>query len=319
MTVLALTGGVGGAKLAQGLYSSLPADTLVCLVNTADDFEYLGLAISPDLDSLTYALSEEANLQTGWGRQDETWQCKAALEQYGVDTWFALGDRDLATHILRTEALRKGHSLTEVNATITQALQLRCRLLPMTDDKVSTLVLTDQGRLAFQDYFVKQRCVPVMQGLCFEGIEQATPNPAVMRLLEGALEAIIICPSNPYVSIAPILELPGLTEALINHPAEVLAVSPIIAGEAVKGPTAKMMQEDNLPVSATSVAGYYQQHYPGLLSGFVLDQQDEGQLTAVQGLGLKALALPTMMTSLSDKRRLAQDILAGCLSPEEKT
>lgn len=310
MTVLALTGGAGGAKLALGLYHCLPPEKLICLVNTADDFEYLGLNISPDLDSLMYALGNESNEVVGWGRRHESWQFKAAVEQYGVKPWFALGDRDLATHVLRTEALRKGTTLTEVTARLSRHLSVQCQVLPMTEMIVSTMIQTTLGELAFQDYFVLQKCEPIMTAIRFAGIQEAKPNPAVVAVLNKPLDIIILCPSNPYVSMAPILKLPGLIDAIKENGAPVIAVSPIVDGQALKGPAAKMMRESGVAVSAVAVAEHYVNHYPGLLSGFVLDSSDDEQLPAVKALGLKAASLPTIMLNLADRKALASQLLA---------
>lgn len=310
MTVLALTGGVGGAKLTLGLYHALPRQELVCLVNTADDFEYLGLYISPDLDSLMYALAGENNPQTGWGRRNESWQCKNALQQYGADAWFALGDRDLATHILRTQAMRNGASLTEITEQLAAALSVQCQILPMTDAKVSTFIQTKEGGLSFQDYFVKRQCQPVVTDIRFDGVEQAAPNPALLALLKRQLSCIVLCPSNPYLSVAPLLALPGLVEALRANGAPVVAVSPIVGEKAIKGPAGKIMQESQLPVKALTVAKYYVEQYPGLLSGFVLDATDAEQLSQITALGLRAAALPSIMLTLRDKQKLAEQVLA---------
>ena len=311
MTVLALTGGVGGAKLALGLYHILPPEKLICLVNTADDFEYLGLNISPDLDSLMYALGNESNEEVGWGRRDESWQFKAAIEQYGVEPWFALGDRDLATHVLRTEALRKGDTLTEVTARLNLRLAVQCQVLPMTEMTVSTFVQTTLGELSFQDYFVRQKCEPAITDIRFAGIKEAKPNPAVMAALNKPLNIIILCPSNPYVSMAPILKLPGLIDAIKANGAPVVAVSPIVGSQALKGPAAKMMHESGIAVKAAAVAQHYVNHYPGLLSGFVLDSSDDEQLPAVQALGLKAASLPIIMLNLADRKTLASQLFAN--------
>lgn len=318
MSVLALTGGVGGAKLALGLDQILAAEELTCLVNTADDFRYLGLAVSPDIDSLMYALAGIANPVSGWGRANETWQFKEAVQKYQRDFWFALGDQDLATHVLRTEALAKGVSLTEITEQLSSALSVKSRILPMTEAKVSTMIQTREGELSFQDYFVKRKCQPIVTGIRFSGIERAEPNPALIKLLGEPLDCIVLCPSNPYLSTAPILSLSGVVDALRTHHAPVVAVSPIVSGQAIKGPTAKIMQEFNLPVSALGVAGYYVQQYPGLLSGFVLDTQDVTQLPQVEALGLRAITLPTIMTTLKERQMLAKQLLAE-FAPSAKT
>ena len=252
--VLALSGGVGGAKLALGLYRILPPDTLTVVANTGDDFEHLGLSISPDLDTLLYTLSGEANPELGWGRRGETWTFMAALEKLGGETWFRLGDGDLATHVERSYRLAAGDSLSAVIDFFRRRLDIAARLLPVSDDRVRTLLDTDRGRLDFQDYFVRLRCEPVVRRLEFAGSETARPNPDfIAALADPRLRAVIVCPSNPFISIDPILAVPGVREALRACRAPVVAVSPIIGGKAVKGPTAKMMEELGLPVDAAAV------------------------------------------------------------------
>lgn len=321
MKVLALTGGVGGAKLAGGLYHQLHKQNqqpnrqtisgaaLTCLVNTADDFSYLGLNICPDLDSLMYALSDENNLHTGWGRRDETWQMHKALQDFGVEPWFAIGDLDVATHILRTQALRGGESLTEITARLAGALGIDCLLLPMTEDSVATKIHTKTSVLDFQNYFVIQQARPEVQKISFAGISEARPNPGVMKLLTSKLDLIVICPSNPYLSVNPILQLPGLTEALIACSAPVVAVSPLIGGNAIKGPTARIMGNLGVEISAAGVACYYTTTYPGLLSGFVLDQRDVGLTANIESLGLECISCDILMKTPSDKNNLAKTIL----------
>lgn len=310
MSVLALMGGVGGAKMACGLYQILPDHQLTCLVNTADDFDYLGLRISPDLDSVMYALAGENNKQTGWGRRNETWQFMEALKRYGEEAWFALGDRDLATHILRTEALGRQLSLTAITAQLGASLGIRSHILPMTEDNVNTQLKTEIGELAFQDYFVKKQCEPIIREINFTGISEAKANPAVLKLLEKPLDCIVLCPSNPYLSLAPILALPGLVEALKAANAPVVAISPIVSGLAIKGPTAKIMRELGAKPSATGVAHYYEEQYPGLLSGFVVDEQDTSELAAIRQLSLDPIALPTVMNSAEKQKTLAKALLA---------
>jgi len=303
---MAITGGVGGAKLVSGLQQVLPPEELVCLVNTGDDFRHLGLHVSPDLDSLMYALSGENNRTSGWGRRDETWQFLEALRQYGGEDWFALGDRDLATHVWRTELLRRGHSLTEVTAILCRALGIAVRILPMSDDPVHTMVRTAHGELPFQHYFVRERCRPEVIGFRFEGAAQARCNPALQGCLQGRFGGIVVCPSNPYVSIDPILALPGMLEMLKRTRAPVIAVSPIIAGEAVKGPAAKMMRELGMEAGPLAVMA----HYGELLSGFILDRRDAGVLGKWSGSGLKVVTAQTLMTDAGQEKSLAEAVLA---------
>ncbi len=304
MTVIAVSGGIGGAKLALGLYRELPPDALIVVGNTGDDFEHLGLAISPDLDTVLYTLAGIANPETGWGRAGETWSFMQALEQLGGETWFRLGDADLAIHVERTRRLAAGERLAHISEDFGRRLGVRARLLPMCDQPVRTMVLTEDGVLPFQRYFVEQRCAPKVSGFEFRGAGEARLTEALQEALaSGSLEAVVICPSNPFISIDPILAVPGMRAAIASCPAPVVAVSPIIGGRAVKGPTAKMMAELGLSVSARVVAG----HYEGLLDGFVLDHADAGEAASI---GLPCLATRTLMTSEADKRVLAAEILA---------
>lgn len=302
---LALTGGVGGAKLAVGLREILGPDELAFVVNTGDDFEHLGLHVSPDLDSLMYALADLSNPDTGWGRVGETWACLDTLQQLGGESWFRLGDRDLAVHLQRTSRLRAGASLSSVTRELNAALGTHHPIYPMSDDPVPTIVHTSAGPLAFQHYFVRERCAPGVTGFEFAGAAAARPVPEVLALLtDPALTGIILCPSNPYVSIDPMLAIPGFRAALRASRAPVVAVSPIVAGLALKGPTAKMMAELAVPTSADAVAA----HYGDLLDGFVLDAQDAALLTRFEGARMAAIAAPTVMLTLADKVRLAETV-----------
>jgi LPPG:FO 2-phospho-L-lactate transferase len=303
--IVLLSGGVGGAKLAAGFGQVIPDESLVVIVNTADDFDHLGLHISPDLDSVMYAMSGLDDPVRGWGRVDETWNCMAALGQLGAETWFSLGDRDLATHIERTRRLREGERLSTITNDLRQRLGIAARILPMTDDPVQTKVETRSGPLAFQHYFVRERCAPEATGFRFEGAETATALPeALAHLASPALAAIVICPSNPYLSIDPILALPALRAALEATTAPVLAVSPLVGGQALKGPAAKIMREFGLTPSSAAIA----QHYGDLLDGIVVDQRDRpsgGQ----EGYPVTAFWTQTVMRSLADKAQLARDLL----------
>lgn len=301
--VLALSGGVGGAKLALGLYRVLPPGMLTVVANTGDDFEHLGLMVSPDLDTLLYTLSGQANPELGWGRRGETWTFMAALEALGGDTWFHLGDGDLATHVERTRRRDAGESLSAVMDGFRRRLGIEARLLPMSNDRVRTRLRTAQSWLDFQDYFVRLRCEPAIAELAFVGAEAARPHPDFLAALaEPGLRAVVICPSNPFISIDPILALPGVRAGLRDCRAPVVAVSPIIGGKAVKGPTAKMMAELGLPVDAAAVA----RHYRDFLDLFVADEADAASLA---GFDVPAVTARALMQSLEDREALARAVL----------
>ncbi|MFU8818017.1 MAG: 2-phospho-L-lactate transferase [Pseudomonadales bacterium] len=299
--ILAITGGVGGAKLALGLAKLLEPGQVSFAVNTGDDFEHLGFEIAPDTDTLIYTLAELANLDLGWGRRDETWSFMSALEALGGETWFRLGDKDLALHVTRTQLLGQGFTRTDVTATIARALGVRHRILPMSDDPVRTTVRTADGPLSFQHYFVRDRCAPAVTGFEFRGSDAARPNPAVLECISQA-DGIVICPSNPFVSVDPLLSLPGMPAALRAAKAPVVAVSPIVGGQAIKGPTAKMMRELQVPTSADRIAA----HYGDLLDGFVLDQQDSALQAQIPGASIVA---QTLMITLRDRIDLAATVL----------
>lgn len=303
---LALTGGVGGAKLALGLSRLLEPDQLRFVVNTGDDFDHLGLHISPDIDTLIYTLAGLCNTETGWGRANESWQFMTALSQLNGEDWFRLGDRDLAMHIERTRRLAAGMDLTRVIRELAGALGVRHPILPMTDDPVRTTVDTAQGELAFQHYFVRDRCAPAVTGVRFVGAEQARLSPSLSEALrDPALAGVIVCPSNPYLSIDPILAVPPLRAALTNLQVPVVAVSPIVAGAAIKGPTAKMMRELNIPNTAVEIARYYR----SWIDGFILDEADRALEDEVQALGLATVVTRTVMVSLEDRVALSREAL----------
>ena len=284
MKVVALAGGVGGAKLAAGLEAALPPGELSAVVNTADDFELWGLRISPDLDTVMYTLAGLANPETGWGVADESFAALAMISAYGEDTWFKLGDRDLATHILRTQRLRAGARLTEVTAGLAAALGVRTALLPMCDEPVSTVLKTPEGLLDFQEYFVRRGQRDEVLGVKLRGIEEARVPAEVAGVIDEA-EAIIFCPSNPVVSIGPILAVPGMRALLASSPAPKVAVSPIVGGRALKGPADKMLRSLGHEVSATGVARIYE----GILDGFVLDRVDGEEEATISALGMRLL------------------------------
>lgn len=303
--VLALSGGVGGARMARALADVLPPGALSVAVNVADDFTHLGLAISPDLDTVMYTLADRVNPETGWGRRNESWAFMAALGEVGGETWFRLGDTDLAVHIERTRLLAAGKSLSSITRHFCERFGIAAEILPVTDDPVATMVATAEGELAFQDYFVRRRCEPAVLGLRFAGVERARLNPRISALLlDPALTAIIIGPSNPFVSVGPVLATPGLRAALARAGAPIIAVSPIIGGEAVKGPAAKMMRERGIDPSARAVA----EEYGTLLDGFVVDEVDRAEAPRISGPSV--LVTQTLMQDGETRKRLARSVLA---------
>jgi LPPG:FO 2-phospho-L-lactate transferase len=305
VTVVALSGGVGGAKLALGLSRVVPSDELMIVANTGDDFEHLGLAISPDIDTVMYTLAGLANSELGWGRHDETWSFMETLAVIGGDIWFRLGDRDLALHVERTRRLHAGETLSAITDDLCRRLGVGPRVLPMSDDLVRTRVRTEDGWIDFQDYFVRRRCEPVVHELVFHGAETARAHPAFLAALsDPRLSAVVICPSNPFISIDPILALPGVRDALADCAAPVVAVSPIIGGRAVKGPTAKMMAELGVTPSASAVA----HRYGTLIDGYIVDFADMDQVASI---GARVTLAQTMMTTLADREALARTVLGA--------
>jgi len=300
--IVALSGGVGGAKLAVGLAEVLTQDELLIVANTADDFTHLGLRICPDLDTVMYNLAGIQNTQQGWGIEGETWQFMQQLGKLDGEDWFLLGDKDLATHTVRTQLLAQGENLTDITAKLFKQLGVAVNVVPMCNQSVSTQMQTDEGTLAFQDYFVRRRCVPVVSSYQFSDIELATIQPDfAAALADEALAAVIICPSNPFVSVEPILSVPGVREALKKTTAPVIAVSPIIGGQALKGPAAKMMNELGMPQSATAVA----QHYGDLIDGFVIDSVDADLQAEIEALGVACIVTQSIMKTQQDKIDLA--------------
>ena len=306
--VLALCGGVGGAKLAAGLAAVLPPQRLTVVVNTGDDFEHVGLAISPDIDTVVYTLSGLADQVRGWGVTDESWQAMAQLGRLGEPQWFQLGDRDLAMHIARTHRLRAGETLSEVTASLAASLGIGAAVTPMSDDPVRTRIATDDGELDFQRYFVAERCRPAARAIRFEGAERARPSPGFARALaRDDLGCVIVCPSNPYLSVDPLLALPGVRERLAGLSAPRLAVSPIVAGKAIKGPLAKLMGELGARVDVVGVA----RHYLGLIDHLVIDETDRDQAPDVEAVGVGVRIASTIMTSHLDRVALARAVLAA--------
>jgi LPPG:FO 2-phospho-L-lactate transferase len=303
--VIVLSGGVGGAKLVLGLAHAMAPEDLIAITNTGDDFTHYGLRICPDTDTVLYTLSGLADRQKGWGRANETWTFMEALGSLGGEQWFNLGDGDLALHVLRTDLLNKGETLSSVIAGIARSLAIKPAILPMCDQTVSTIVDTPDGKLGFQDYFVREQCRPRAIGFEFQGIQNARPNPALVEALAGTPAAIIIAPSNPFVSVDPILSLPGMREALRDCGAPIVAVSPIVGGRAIKGPAAKMMSELGLQVSATEIA----RRYANFIDLLIIDEQDINCTDAIVESGVNVLAAPAIMTSLADRIALAKTTL----------
>lgn len=317
---LALSGGVGGAKLAVGLAHLLSPEQLTIICNTGDDFDHYGLRICPDLDSVMYALAGRNNEKQGWGLQDESWRVLDQLSAIGGEAWFKLGDLDIATHLLRSDYLRQGDSLSAATKKICAGFGVQHSLVPMSDDVVETIVQTansdgeKSGELSFQHYFVREQCKPEVCGFYFRGVEHAQAHESLLNpLLDNAVEAVIICPSNPFVSIDPILQLPRVREALRNTSVPVVAVSPIVGGNAVKGPAAKMLRELSRASSAFAVAEYYRD----IIDGFVIDRADADQIDTIAELGIAVHATQSVMKTHDDRIQLAQtvlqfaDVLAG--------
>jgi len=298
MKIVALAGGVGGAKLAHGLAQILPPEDLTVIVNTGDDFEHYGLYICPDLDTVCYTLAGLANPDTGWGRVDETWNVIENASKLGGPSWFNLGDQDLGTHLERTRRLKEGQRLSQITKDFCRAWGVEHEVLPMSDRLVQTIVETEEGELAFQEYFVHRRCEPRVTGFRFDGVDVAEPAPGAREAIQSA-EAVIICPSNPWVSIDPILQVVKRVEKLV------IAVSPIIAGQTVKGPAAKMYRELGIEPSALAVA----KHYCDLVTGFVLDTLDLQLEENIRSLNMRTLVTNTLMKSHDNRKQLAMDVL----------
>jgi LPPG:FO 2-phospho-L-lactate transferase len=311
MKVAALAGGVGGAKLVEGLAALLPSDSLTVIVNTGDDFEHLGLHISPDLDTVLYTLAGVANPETGWGRADETWHFLDRVRQAGGPTWFRLGDRDLVVHLERTHLLAVGIPLSRVTEQVARNLGVRVRVIPMSDDPVRTRVETDEGVLPFQEYFVARGCKPTVRRFHFDGAAASRPAPGVLPAFEHS-HAVIMAPSNPFVSLDPILAVPGIRVALRGK--TVVGVSPIVGGRAIKGPAAKMFADLGIAPSAEAVA----RHFEGIWSGIVIDGKDRALAPRISRLGMAVQVTGTVMRDAADRRRLAGEVIrfAASLTPE---
>jgi LPPG:FO 2-phospho-L-lactate transferase len=304
MKIAALAGGVGAARLLSGLVTVMPQEDLTVIVNTGDDFRWLGLLVCPDIDTIIYTLAGIANPETGWGVNGDTFHCLERMSAIGLDPWFRIGDRDLATHVHRSHLLARGHTLTEVTETIRRQNGIRAPILPMTDSSVPTLVDTDEGTLEFQDYFVRRRCAPRVRAIRFKDVAASRPAPGVREALTRA-DAIVICPSNPFISIGPILAVPGMREAILDSKAVVAAVSPIIGGKAVKGPTATMLNQLGHDVSAIGVARLY----ADMLDIFLVDESDSALVPEIRAMGIETRTSHILMDSTGARESLAGILL----------
>lgn len=305
---IALSGGVGGARFTYGLSRCLSPERLLIAVNIGDDFRHLGLAISPDIDTVTYALAELDDLHRGWGRSEESWRCMEVLTGLGAPDWFKLGDTDLALHLYRTDRLREGESLADVTRQICKGLGVPHRVVPMSEDEVRTLIHTPEAVIEFQDYFVRQQCRPVATRFEYRGAEYAAVQPDLLQAMaDRDLCGIVICPSNPWLSIGPILAIPGIAGGLRQAEVPVAVVSPIVGGKAVKGPTAKLMNEMGLDSSALEIA----RHYAPFADLFVLDIADRGLVGEIEALGMEVLVTNTIMDSRAARIRLAGDVIGA--------
>jgi len=303
--VLALAGGVGGAKLALGLRDILDEESLAIVVNTGDDEEFFGLHVSPDLDTVMYTLGGIANPDTGWGISGETFRSLNRLRQYGVDTWFNLGDLDMATHIRRTQLLGQGNTLSEVTNSLCSSLGIAHSIFPMTDDTLKTIVITEISEMSFQEYFVKNRCDPRVISLRFDSPSECSPSPGFVTALNES-DLLVFCPSNPFLSVDPILAVPGVRKKIENFRGARIAVSPIVGGEAIKGPAGKILRELGHEVSCVGVA----KRYVDLCDVFIIDNVDADLASTIEKLGMRVVVTNTIMNNDQEKRTLAQEILS---------
>lgn len=302
--IVALTGGIGGTKLILGFSKLLSKNQLTVIGNTGDDLELFGLRICPDLDTVTYTLGNLVNADTGWGIQDDSFICLDALKHLGEPSWFNLGDRDLATHLWRTSLIKQGNSLSQITEKMCQILGVDCRLLPMTNSYTPTYLMTSQGKLHLQEYLIREKCKPVVQELIYENIQNASPAPGISEAILNA-DGVILCPSNPFISIGPILAVPGIRKLLIQTDAPIFAITPIVNQRALKGPTAKMLEELGYPVSPIAIATLYRD----FLDVFVLDNQDVQMRKEIEAMGLKVIVTNTVMNNDQEKIRLANELL----------
>jgi len=302
--VVALAGGVGAARLLRGMVHVIPPEKLVIIGNTGDDVEFYGLHISPDLDIVMYTLASIVDENKGWGVLGDTFNCLEMLGKLGFETWFKLGDKDLAIHIIRTKFLKEGMTLSEATRQLCQKLRVKAKLVPMTNDRVSTKIISNNLRLDFQEYFVKRKTEDTVTKVVFEGADKAKPAPMVLEALEEA-EKVVICPSNPILSIAPILSISEIKMALKKTDAYVVAVSPIVGGKALKGPADRIMGSMGLEVSAYGIAEFYKD----FLDHMVIDEVDKHQKKRIEALGIKVTVTSTIMKSLEDSVSLAKIVI----------
>lgn len=304
MKITALAGGIGAARFLVGLSRAMPPEQITIITNTGDDIELFGLRVCPDIDTIAYTLAGVINEATGWGIDGDTFESLKWMSRYGEAAWFNLGDRDLATHIHRTDLLRRGQKLSEVTDHIRRALGVAARILPATDSYVPTRVVTDEGEMHFQEYFVRRRCEPLVREIRFDNVDRAEPAAGVVESILDA-DAVIICPSNPFISIGPVLAIKGVREALREARSRVVAITPIVGGRALKGPAADMLRDLGHEVSARGVAAVYQD----LAGLFALDKQDAQLAPSIEALGLRVLVTNTVMSTLEAKEQLAREIL----------
>ena len=303
--LIAITGGIGGAKLCYGLDQILQPEKLRVIVNTGDDFLYLGFYISPDIDTLIYTLAGVNNKETGWGREDETWKTHNVLGQLGADNWFKLGDKDLALHLHRSKALRNGETLTSITQDIAERFKLKTIILPMSDHMIQTVVETDKGSMPFQEYFVKESNNPKVREISFESKHHETTKEVLEAINDPELTGFLIAPSNPYLSVDPILSIDKIKQTIMQSNKPRVAVSPIIGGDSVKGPTAKIMEEMGLEVSVMTIAN----HYENLIDGLIIDNTDEEYIQAIESSGIKVKVSNILMNNNDDKTRLAEEAI----------
>ena len=302
--ITVLAGGVGAARFLRGLIDVVDPASVTVIGNTGDDDEFLGLHVSPDIDTVVYTLADVVDPEAGWGLAGDSYACMEQAARLGEETWFRLGDADLATHAQRTLLLRQGGTLSQATAEIARAFGLACRLLPMSDDRVRTIVSTDAGELSFQEYFVRRRWQDEVRSLRFAGVEEARPAPGVIDAIAEA-EAVIIAPSNPLVSVGPILAVPGVRQALRDTTADVVAISPIVGGRALKGPADRMLASLGHEPSAAGVARLY----GDFLDVLVLDREDEALAAEVESLGVRPEVTDTIMRDAASRQALAQATL----------
>ena len=303
--ILALSGGVGGAKLCRGLDQITDKDELVIIANTGDDFLYLGFYISPDIDTLIYTLAGENNIETGWGRTDETWKAHNVMRELGADNWFKLGDKDLEMHVYRSKEIQNGTSLTEITQKVSKIWNINSKILPMSNHSVKTIIESDIGTLSFQEYFVKKKCTPKVESITFKNKKAKTSQTVLDEMNDKNLTAIVFAPSNPYLSIDPILSLSKIKTFLHTSSTPVIAVSPVVDGQAIKGPTTKIMTELGIEPSAVTIA----KHYDGLIDGLILDVLDQSLVSQVEDMGIRTKVMNTVMHNDQDKIQLARGVL----------